>query len=281
MRSEDTSGRGAYWEKDRGVWHLDCDASVTGKEFRREGRWYFERADSGASRSVVRRHDASKGLGQSSRVLSRRVIVLMAVLVVSTLVLGYSLGRDWWYRPPTPTSEIPSPPKWISSDANVVSYLDANRYVGQTKTVEGEIVRTYRYEPGNVIFLNFHDPYQGYFTVIIWRENWKNFPFAPEVFYKGKEVRVTGLIYDYKGTPQIEVTSPKQIEVAYMGFDYLTAITVAVGTQEVRVLLVFIGVSVSATYCGTMLPRCFLYSRINNTKDKSMMTAATADTYIM
>ena len=178
--------------------------------------------------------------------LNKRIAVLMAILVVSSLILGYSLSPGvYWPRPPITTQTAPpitttseaiarsesvtttfttstssSRPKWISSDTNVISYLHAGKYVGQTKTVEGTIVRTLRYEKGNVIFLDFHDPYEGYFGVIIWQEYWKNFPFAPEAFYKGKEVRVTGLIKEYKGAPQIEATSPKQIEVAYMGFYY-------------------------------------------------------------
>jgi len=205
-------GTEAYWESGKGVWHLECGRPAT----------------------------------QRAAQLSKTIVALTVVLVVSALVLGYSLGRFGGYQsyqPPVTmlqtvtvtTSEALSPVttpvttagKWVSSETNVISYLDAKKYVGQIKTVEGRIARTYRYEPGNVIFLNFHDPYQGYFTTIIWRENWKNFPFALEVFYKGKEVRVTGLIKDYQGTPQIEVTSPKQIEVAFMGFNYPTGITSA------------------------------------------------------
>ena len=173
---------------------------------------------------------------------NKRIVALIVTLVVSSLVLGYSLGGPGGYFPRlsiTTTSEAikrsemvtitsatssatSSSRKWISDD-NAISYLDAKKYIGQTKTVEGTIVITLRYEKGNVIFLDFHDPYQGYFQVIIWREYWKNFAFAPEVFYSGKEVRVTGLIKDYRGAPQIEATGPKQIEVAYMGFSYPTA----------------------------------------------------------
>ena len=107
--------------------------------------------------------------------------------------------------------------KWKSSDEGVISYLDAGNYIGQTKTVEGTIVRTFKYTQGNIIFLNFHDPYQGYFTAIIWSSDWDNFPFAPEIYYNGKEVRVTGEIIEYKGTPEIVVRDPSQIEVAFGG----------------------------------------------------------------
>ncbi len=107
--------------------------------------------------------------------------------------------------------------KWKSSDECVISYLDASNYIGQTKTVAGTIVRTFKYAQEDIIFLNFHDPYQGYFTAIIWSSDWNNFPFAPEVYYKGKDVRVTGNIIEYKGTPEIVVRYPSQTEVAFGG----------------------------------------------------------------
>jgi micrococcal nuclease len=110
-------------------------------------------------------------------------------------------------------------PKWISSSTNVVSYLQAANYAGQSKTVEGKIVRTYASSKGNV-FLDFHDPYQGYFEVTIFSSDVKNFPFSPVSFYLNKEVRVTGTIEMYQGAPEIIVHSPSQIEVAYMGFNY-------------------------------------------------------------
>jgi len=85
--------------------------------------------------------------------------------------------------------------------------------------VEGKIVRTYASSKGTV-FLDFHDPYQGYFQVTIFSSDVKNFPFSPVSFYLNKEVRVTGTIELYQGAPEIIVHSPSQIEVAYMGFNY-------------------------------------------------------------
>ena len=109
--------------------------------------------------------------------------------------------------------------KWLGSSANVVSYLQAANYVGQSKTVEGIIVRTYVSSKGTV-FLDFHDPYQGYFQVTIFASDVKNFQFSPASFYLNKEVRVTGTIELYQGAPEIIAHSPSQIEVAYMGFNY-------------------------------------------------------------
>ena len=108
--------------------------------------------------------------------------------------------------------------KWISSSSNVVSWKDASNYIGQSKTVEGTIV--YTYASSGAVFLDFHYPYQGYFYAVIFTSDTGRFPFSPASFYLNKEVRVTGPIQLYKGSPEIIVHSPSQIEVAYMGFNY-------------------------------------------------------------
>ncbi|MGM0771163.1 MAG: thermonuclease family protein [Halobacteriota archaeon] len=97
------------------------------------------------------------------------------------------------------------------SDLITVSYLDAGRYVGQTVGVEGTVVTTSRNDKNGIIFLNFHDPYEGYFTVVIWSDDWKRFPQSPEVYYKGEHVLVIGKVIEYKGTPEIVVQDPSEI----------------------------------------------------------------------
>ena len=103
--------------------------------------------------------------------------------------------------------------RWRESGEDVISWGDTNDYIGQVKTVEGRIVKTYKSK--NAIFLDFHDPYQDYFKVVIWRDNRDNFSFNPESYYYMREVRVTDLIKEYRGAPEIVVKSPYQIEVAY------------------------------------------------------------------
>jgi DNA/RNA endonuclease YhcR with UshA esterase domain len=114
------------------------------------------------------------------------------------------------------------PPKWLYPDQQAVSYLDSGKYVGQIKTVEGTIVKT-DHSISNTIFLYFHDPYKGYFVVVIYSSDFSKFKFTPntpDVFYHGKEVRVTGKIQLYQNAPEIVVRDPSQIEVAYMGYNY-------------------------------------------------------------
>jgi micrococcal nuclease len=105
---------------------------------------------------------------------------------------------------------------WSYSKNNntaVISYLEAGSHVGEVKTVEGRVVSTAKIEEDGIIYLNFHDSYKGYFTVIIWQDSWSNFPQSPDTYYEGKDVLVTGKIKDYKGTPEIELSAVSQIEI--------------------------------------------------------------------
>ncbi|MGA2785663.1 MAG: OB-fold nucleic acid binding domain-containing protein [Candidatus Bathyarchaeia archaeon] len=115
---------------------------------------------------------------------------------------------------------VSAAPKWLTpSDPNVVSYTDAIKYLDQSKVVEGTIVYTY-VSKSSTVYLDFHDPYKGYFNAVIFSSNTKNFNFSPATFYMNKEVRISGTIKLYQGDPQIIVNTPAQIEVANMGFNY-------------------------------------------------------------
>ena len=67
---------------------------------------------------------------------------------------------------------------------------------------------------GQPTFLNVGKPYPDpdRFTVVIWGDDRANFPWPPEDHYLGKTIAVTGLIIEYEGVAEIEVSSPSQIE---------------------------------------------------------------------
>jgi micrococcal nuclease len=111
------------------------------------------------------------------------------------------------------------PPKWLDRNQQVISDSEAGKYVGSTRTVEGTILGTDHSNP-NTIFLYFMSPHKGHFMIAIQSSDFPNFAFTPESFYNGKQVRVTGRIQLYQGSPEILVRNPCQIEVAYMGFNY-------------------------------------------------------------
>lgn len=97
------------------------------------------------------------------------------------------------------------------TDRDVISWQDADRYYGHYKTVDGVIVKTYN--SGKAIFLNFHPNWKRYFTVVIFEKDFHIFPQNPEKYYLNKHVRVRGIIKEYKGKPEIILTSPDQIDI--------------------------------------------------------------------
>jgi micrococcal nuclease len=78
-------------------------------------------------------------------------------------------------------------------------------------TVEGKITRTHN--SSKACFLNFHNNFTRYFSLVIFASAFKRFPDRPEEFYLDKFVRVKGKIKPYEGKPEIIVNSPKQIKI--------------------------------------------------------------------
>ena len=116
-------------------------------------------------------------------------------------------------------------------EEEVIDALDTDRlldigynYPEKAVVVEGIIVRTYyaKKSKGQPTFLDFHDPYQGYFTCIIRQEDRQTgerirdefiqtFPPNPETYFMNKKVKVTGKVEIYKGTPEIILHDTSQI----------------------------------------------------------------------
>jgi DNA/RNA endonuclease YhcR with UshA esterase domain len=179
-------GETAYWEKGSGVWHLDCG------EYHRENA--YSRSAPGKSR------------------VTRPVVIAILIIVVA-VAAGVAILP---YMAPKP--ETVQSGKWLPASTKVILWSEASAYMNQYVTVEGTVV--YTYNSLGTIFLDFHFPYQGYFYAVIFSSSSQNFPFSPTDFFLNKEVRITGTIQPYNGSPEIIVSSPSQIEVAYSGFNY-------------------------------------------------------------
>jgi endonuclease YncB( thermonuclease family) len=99
-----------------------------------------------------------------------------------------------------------------------ISWRDARAHTGVRGTVKGPVVGTLYASGSNrrPTFLNlgydYPDPER--VTVIIWGGNREKFRVPPEDAYAGKTICVTGLIELYRNLPEIEVSSPSQIEIA-------------------------------------------------------------------
>ena len=105
-------------------------------------------------------------------------------------------------------------------EEEVIDALDTETllgHAGEVRTVEGIVVRTHYAEKskGKPTFLDFHDPYEGYFKALIWDDNRDKFiqafPPNPETYFEDKKVRIKGLIETYEGEPEIILNDPSQI----------------------------------------------------------------------
>ena len=119
-------------------------------------------------------------------------------------------------------SDVETKIGYIKVSREVISWEEAGSYIGQKRVVEGIVVGTYYYEEGKgkPTFLDFHEPYEGYFKCVIWGSDRgkfiKAFPPNPETYLRNKQVQVEGLIEEYpegSGVPEVILNDPSQIRV--------------------------------------------------------------------
>lgn len=109
-----------------------------------------------------------------------------------------------------------SPAALLCRGEEPLSPREAHQHLHEERTVCGEVVDT-RYAHwarGAPTFLNFGRPYPDQvFTVVIWGDDRRRFDGRPEERFLDRRVCVEGRIETYRGTPQIVVRRPGQIEI--------------------------------------------------------------------
>jgi micrococcal nuclease len=98
-----------------------------------------------------------------------------------------------------------------TSFENIIPWDLARNYIGKRMTVEGKITRTHN--SGKACFLNFHNNFTRYMSLVIFARDFKKFPKKPEEFYMNKKVRVNGKIKEYEESPEIILKKSEQIIV--------------------------------------------------------------------
>jgi len=135
------------------------------------------------------------------------VMYLAKVWFVDQRRAGLSLRESTSGQIDTSSTE----PRQLAGTAQVVSWQDAAKHYGEYATVEGTIVDTFN--SGKACFLHFHPDYKHYLTAVIFASDFSRFPANADNYYSGKKVRVSGYIKDYKGSPEIILNDPGQIEL--------------------------------------------------------------------
>ncbi len=92
-----------------------------------------------------------------------------------------------------------------------VPISDAANNIGKNIIIEGTITKSHN--SGKVVFLNFKDGLNLYLTCVIFASDFAKFPDKPEEYYLNKKVKVSGRVKEYKGAPEIVLSSQTQISL--------------------------------------------------------------------
>ena len=104
-----------------------------------------------------------------------------------------------------------TPDAIVANNETIIPWDLAAGHVGEHATVEGSVSRTFN--SGKACFLNFHNNWTRYFSLVIFENVFHRFEMKPEVYYLNKKIRVTGKIKLYRGRPEMVVNHPDQIRI--------------------------------------------------------------------
>lgn len=125
------------------------------------------------------------------------------------------VGRGLWsfnvYTPPSIDIVRDRLAKRSPGSPGVISWAAADQHIGELAVVQGTIVRTYQSD--QVLFLNFDEDFRNTFAVAVFTADLDRFPENAGDFYKGRTVKVSGIIKQYRGAPEMIVRNPEQIEI--------------------------------------------------------------------
>lgn len=129
-------------------------------------------------------------------------------------------GRGIWASPRMRRAAVASAkpaaldglPEHSATDENAVA-----EHIGKLVVIQGTIDRIGATQSGHITFLNFQGVERGGLVVIVREENLPGLRDAIAGFpdsMQGKQVRVTGRLSEFRGTPQIEIRDAGQLETS-------------------------------------------------------------------
>jgi len=100
---------------------------------------------------------------------------------------------------------------WVDLEENTIATSDAKNNIGRVRMIKAEVVDTHLTE--KLLILKFKNS----FKVVIYKNNippgLKGMVRSPNEYFKGKTVKVYGIIKEYKGYPEIVLHDMAQLEV--------------------------------------------------------------------
>ena len=103
----------------------------------------------------------------------------------------------------------------MSAAQTALSAAEAKNHIGEKATVCGEVASAHYAErtKGSPTFINLDKPYPNQiFTILIWGRDRPKFGTSDQE-YRGKHICATGMIKDFRGSPEIIAYELSQIAV--------------------------------------------------------------------
>jgi len=101
------------------------------------------------------------------------------------------------------------------TDALYTGALDAHdksgaeKLIGKSGAFKGTVTKAFTPRSGGIVILNFDDDYKSAMTAVLKKSDFSKFPDVSDLV--GKEVVISGKFMDFKGSPEIELSDPKQV----------------------------------------------------------------------
>jgi len=87
----------------------------------------------------------------------------------------------------------------------------AEKLIGKTGSFKGKVTKAFTPRKGGLVILNFDDDYKSALTAVVMKADFSHFPDLSKLV--GQEVVVSGKFVDFKGSPEVELTDVKQIQI--------------------------------------------------------------------
>jgi micrococcal nuclease len=104
---------------------------------------------------------------------------------------------------------------YAASAQTKIAAKDALKHLNETVQISDKVYSTKLIGGSDMVLLDVGGAHPNqYLTVVIRGEDRAKFNAKPEEYYKGRDVIVTGKLIDYKGKPEIIVSSSDQLKPA-------------------------------------------------------------------
>jgi micrococcal nuclease len=103
---------------------------------------------------------------------------------------------------------------YAASAQTKIAAKDALKHLNETVLISDKVYSTKLIGGSNMVLLDLGGTHPNqYLTVVIKGEDRSKFNANPEEYYKGRDVIVTGKLIDYKGKPEIIVSSSDELKL--------------------------------------------------------------------